>query len=467
MQSEATTRGGEIADLELERSLLATLLADNGGFDKIGGPQPDDLFDPIYASVLAAGLDLRAERRPVNLTTLRSRFAHVPFPSGGSVLDHLKTCEFAGSTPDMADVAAALRDLSQRRDIQRLGEQISGSAHDHGASPASLLIDASRGLDDLLSKCRPAGKTLRTMPEAVDDVLGALHGRDEDKRILTGLTDVDRDTGGWRRGEYGILGGRPSMGKSAVATAVGRRAAKAGHGVAFFSLEMTTRQLMARMITDACWSRDSPIPYSDALRGMLRGRELATFQAGAREVRELPLLIEEQSGLTATDIAARTRSCAEIFARQGKRLGLVIVDHLGLVRPSNRYRGQKVHEVAETSQAMAHLAKSENVAVLCLHQLNRAVEARDNKRPTLSDLRDTGNLEQDADVVMFVYRSTYYLERLKLDDPAEEADRVALLAEKRNDLELSIAKNRNGPTSTIELFCDMAANAVRDKWRGR
>src|SRR5262245_3246174 len=124
-----------------------------------------------------------------------------------------------------------------------------------------------------------------------------------------------------------------------------------------------------------------------------------------------------------------------------------------------------MHEIAEISEAMAHLAKSENVAVLALHQLNRAVEGRDNKRPTLSDLRDAGNLEQDADMVMFAYRPAYYLERMKFDDQKTEADRVDKLEATRNILELIIAKQRNGPTGTVELFCDMAANAIRDKWR--
>jgi len=145
---------------------------------------------------------------------------------------------------------------------------------------------------------------------------------------------------------------------------------------------------------------------------------------------------------------------------------LVVVDHLGKVRPSSRYRGNRVQELGELSEAMAHLAKSEDVAVLALHQLNRGVEARDNKRPTIADLRDTGNLEQDADSVMLVYRPAYYLERAREDNPELESLRLKELEAKRNILELNIAKQRNGPTATIELYVDMASNAIRDKWRG-
>jgi len=133
---------------------------------------------------------------------------------------------------------------------------------------------------------------------------------------------------------------------------------------------------------------------------------------------------------------------------------------------SNRYKGNKTQEIGEISMGMQRLAKSEQVAVLAVHQLNRNPEGRDNKRPELSDLRDSGRLEQDADLVLFAYRSAYYLERMKFDTQEDETERIEKLDAKRNELELIVAKQRNGPNGTIELFCDMAANAVRDKWRG-
>jgi replicative DNA helicase len=178
------------------------------------------------------------------------------------------------------------------------------------------------------------------------------------------------------------------------------------------------------------------------------------------------LLIEEGSGLSVSDIASGVRRTAERFDRDGKRLGMVVIDHIGFLTPTNRYKGTKVHEVSEITAGLQRIAKSEQVAVLALHQLNREVETRDNKRPTLSDLRDSGSVEQDSDIVVFPYRSTYYLERLKYDEPALEQDRLEKAEALRNELEVNIAKQRNGPALTIELFCDMAANAVRDKWRG-
>jgi len=448
-------------DAELERALLAALLIDNRAFDRLGPLEPDDMADPMHAAALTAMLDLHAEGRAVNIVTLRSRFAGVPFREG-SVLDYLKACNANGAT-DVGDIAAALRELSQRREIALLGERIAGSVHDHAVGPAALLSDAARQVDDLLAKCRPAGKTLRTMSEAVDSVLAAKD--DAEARIPTSFKDFDRDTGGFRRGELWILGGRPSMGKTAVAAAFTRRGAKAGQGVAYFSLEMTTDQLTARMATDACWSRERAVSYSAALRGTLDARDREAYEKAANSLRDLPIVIDDQAGLTVSDIAARTRKTAEMFAREGRRLDLVIVDHLGKIRASNRYKGQKVHEITEISDALANLAKSEQVAVLALHQLNRAVEGRDNKRPELADLRDSGSLEQDADGVLFAYRAAYYLERMKFDDREDEEERIKKLEATRHEIEIAIAKQRNGPTSTVELYCNMPANALRDKWR--
>jgi replicative DNA helicase len=148
--------------------------------------------------------------------------------------------------------------------------------------------------------------------------------------------------------------------------------------------------------------------------------------------------------------------------RKGLTLSTVIVDHIGHVRASDRYRGNRVAEVTEISAGLKALAKELDVGVLALCQLNRQLENRDDKRPQLSDLRDSGALEQDADAVLFVFREAYYLERLTCEDPDENGKRVARLYEVQNRLEVILAKQRNGPIGTVELFCDVAANAARD-----
>ena len=267
--------------------------------------------------------------------------------------------------------------------------------------------------------------------------------------------------GGLGRGEFAILAGRPSMGKSAVAVCFGEGAALLGHGVLIFSLEMTARAWMARMVTDAAWGYRNSLAYSDALRNKLDERGVDRMIRGIEERKHLPLVINEQAGLTVANIAATTRQVAQMFERQGKRLGLVIVDHLGKVKPT-AYPNDRVREVGAISNALAALAKREDVAVLALSQLSRGVEGRDNKRPAMSDLRDSGDLEQDADTVMFAFRNAYYLERQKEDDPAKEAIRVTMLEACKNILEINIAKQRNGMVGSVPLFIDMPSNAVRN-----
>jgi replicative DNA helicase len=162
-----------------------------------------------------------------------------------------------------------------------------------------------------------------------------------------------------------------------------------------------------------------------------------------------------------SQIASRARKHANGLERKGKRLGAVIVDHLHIVQSSGRYAGQRVQEISETSAALKVLAKELDVPVIALAQLNRSVEARDDKRPGLADLRDSGAIEQDADVVLFVFREEYYL-RTKGHDQAAEDKRIARFFEVQNQLEVIIAKNRNGPVGAIDLFCNIGCNAIRD-----
>jgi replicative DNA helicase len=162
------------------------------------------------------------------------------------------------------------------------------------------------------------------------------------------------------------------------------------------------------------------------------------------------------------EIASRVRAQAQRFEREGVKLGLVVIDHLGFIKASDRYRGNRVHEVTEISAGLGQIAKEHDVALIVLSQLNRGTEGRENKRPSLSDLRDSGSLEQDADVVLFCYREAYYLERTK-HDPGSQAElkRQTELEATRNTLEVIVAKNRMGPTGIVNLFCDMGCNAVR------
>jgi replicative DNA helicase len=208
-------------------------------------------------------------------------------------------------------------------------------------------------------------------------------------------------------------------------------------------------------------SRIWRLSYWKIVRGELADNQAGTVVDAVRDLRDLPLVIDPQPSLTVAQISARARKHARALERQGKTLDVVYVDHIHIIRPNDRYRGNRTAEITEISAALKALAKELDVAVVGLAQLNRSVEGRDDKRPTMADLRDSGSLEQDADLIVFLYREEYYLQR-RCSDSSSEDKRIARLAEVRNKLELNIAKQRNGPTGSFEIFFDAASNAARD-----
>jgi replicative DNA helicase len=279
--------------------------------------------------------------------------------------------------------------------------------------------------------------------------------------ITTGLKTLDNLTDGLHRGELALAAGRPGMGKTGLMQSSALKTAAAGHNGLIFSLEMGSASLGSRAISDLLHDTRDPLPYWRITRGDLTDDEAQAVVDAAREFCNLPLLIDPQPALTVSQIAARARKHARALERHGKTLDVVYVDHVHIIKPSDRYRGNRTAEITEISGALKALAKELDVALLGLAQLSRAVEGRDDKRPTMADLRDSGSLEQDADLIVFLYREEYYLQR-RCSDPSSEDRRIARLAEVRNKLELFIAKQRNGPTSNLQIFFDCASNAARD-----
>ena len=450
------------AEPEMELALLALAMTDNAVMDRLGRLEAEDFADPLHGVAFAAMQELRSEGRTISLVNMQAKVGSVVFADGTGLLDALKAHSFQGTHPDAHELAEHIRDRSLRRQIMQRGRDTVDAVWNNADTPGAIIAARMTELDGLLSKCRPQGKVLWSAMEAMDDLAAYVANPPANERLLCGLADLDNMLGGLVRGEYGILAGRPSMGKTALAVTIGTGAALGGNGVLIFSLEMSVRAWVARMAADAAWDAKAPLPYADALRGRLCEGDSERFIQGAKARRTLPLIMNEQAGLSMAEIAAFTRTATQAFERQGHQLGLVIVDHIGKVKPSTNYRGNKVHEVGEISNALATLAKRENVAVLALCQLNRGVEGRENKRPGLADLRDTGDIEQDADAVMFAYRASYYLQRQKEDDAEKERLRHKALEMTRNDLELIIAKQRNGMTGVVQLYVDMASNVVRN-----
>lgn len=451
-------------NIEIEQAILGAVLVNNAALDALGKLSPDDFYDGTHRAIFAAMRVQWETSRAVNIATLRAVLAQLPdLTDVVTPVEYIRRLMSLGDTRNIGALAEAQRDYAARRRMCEAAWNLDAAAREQSVGVMDAANIAVSSLDDVLSAARSKGPTRRSIGGAFSDALDAILNDDGTERITTGLASIDDVTGGWRRKQFAIVAGRPSMGKSTVISSAMLRTAKAGHGVLMFSLEMSTQSLAARCLSDLSWSHQHGIPYSQAMAGRMSERDMDVWGGVAARFELLPLVIDDQRGLTMAEIAARTRAEAQRMERAGQRLGLVVVDHLGLVKPSGRYAGNKVQEVGEVSDALATLAKDQDVAVVALHQLNRGTEGRENKRPTLSDLRNSGDLEQDADLVCFAYRSAYYLERMQCDPgSSEEMKRESELEGCRNTLELLISKNRNGPTTTVPLFCDMACNVVRD-----
>lgn len=451
-------------DIALEQAILGKILVCNEVMDAFARVTPSDFYDEVHQALFAAMAEQWADKRAINVGTLRAVIGNLPdITAGVSPFEYIRRLVEFGDTGNVDDLAVSLLELSNRRRLVEAAAELDAGARQLDRKVTDAASLAVTALDEVLSHARSGRATRSTAADAFRDTIDALLNDDGSERVTTGLKSLDDALGGWRRKQYAILAGRPSMGKTAVATSAMLRTARAGYGVLYFSLEMPTTALAVRCLSDLAWSRDRRVPYAAALSRHLSDSQLDILGTVAAHWASLPVTIDDQRGLTMAEIAARTRAEAQRFERDGMTLGLVVVDHLGLVRPSGRYAGNKVQETGEISDALATLAKDQNVAVLALHQLNRGTEGRDNKRPTLADLRNSGDLEQDADVVCFAYRESYYLERQRYDAGSQqELQRQDDLEACRNTLEILIAKNRNGPTKSVPLFCDMASNVIRD-----
>lgn len=371
---------------------------------------------------------------------------------------------------------AAGLDRSARKVVEqwarvRVSEEaarISTAAAAPGSNPSDLVTKAGQAFDDIVADLRagPRRKTRVSIAEASQRAIDAAYEARQRGGGLTGLTwgltDVNRLTGGMQPRDLTLIAARPSMGKTSVALSCALRAAKAGHGVGVLSLEMDADKLAARAISDLAYDWHIKVPYVDIIRGSAEPKAMESVASAARDIEGMPLWIDDQSGISMTDVRVKIERMMQDGEKLGTPLRVVVLDHLGLLKPSSRYSGNRVHEISEMTATAKALAREYDIAFVLLSQLNRAVESRDNKRPQLSDLRDSGSIEQDADTIVFLYREAYYLEREKARSADAEIERTERLIECQNKLEFIIAKQRNGPLATIDLFVDMACSAVRN-----
>jgi replicative DNA helicase len=456
--------------IEVEQALLGAILLDPAVLDAIDGKvSPFDFCEPIHQRLFEGFVMAHAEGRRLDV-----RLAAMALGPDGTtaITPELNASQYVArlateaiGTRQAPDYARTIRDLADKRRLVDVADRIKAVA---AAQPVTdIAVEAIEELDAIATSRVGSHQARISMGDAAEQFVGdmavAMQNPGRITGTTTGLSDLDAKTNGFQRGELIIIGGRPGMGKSGLAVSSARQAAAAGCTGIYFSLEMTPKALSGRALTDAIFDHRDPIAYSDAAQGLLSNGQAQRVIDAQREFRP-PFEIDPQGGLTVSQIAARARKYQHTLARQGRSLDTVWVDHLHLVRASERYRGNSTAELTEISGGLKVLAKDLDVPVVALAQLNRAVEGRDDKRPSLADLRQSGSIEQDADLVMLLYREAYYLDR-PCSDPAEEGTRIARLMEVQNRLEVIIAKNRNGPICTVPLFCHIAANAFRNTAR--
>jgi replicative DNA helicase len=456
-------------NFEAEQALLGAILVNNAAYQGVADfLRPEHFADPLHGKLYEALSKLMERGEIVNAITLKTYAESMPgLREAGGPTYLARMASASVHALHAPSVGQVITDAANRRRLIKLGDDMLAAAYrpEPGDSAVRQIERLERALYDVASgESEGAFGTFddalaRTLvaAEAAHQRSGRLAG------VSTGFGSLDRLLGGLHPSDLVILAGRPSMGKTALATNIAFAAARAhateadGEGgrqtidaaaVAFFSLEMSDEQLVTRILAE-----QAGVPSERVRRGQLSGVELDRVQCVATRLRGLPLYIDPTPALSIA--ALRTR------ARRLKRqhgIGLVVVDYLQLLDASNRRDG-RVQEVSEISRGLKTLAKELDVPVLALSQLNREVEKRENKRPLLSDLRDSGTIEQDADVVMFVYREQYYLERGSAADRARVAD-VA------GQAELLIAKHRHGDTGIVRLRFDSPLTKFTDAEEG-
>ena len=461
-------------DLECEQVLLGTIMTYGETFPAVSSVlTADDFYEPLHARIFEEiGRQIGEGRRCTPITVL-PRFRDDETLLGLNV----QPSEFFAKMARIASVPAAASHLAKMVKDDATRRMIILSAEDFiararkphpGDTAMEMAAEALETVSEIAAlaqgaanqSCFKLGQSADTVTAAVNDRYQ--HGVVPDNMVFPGSHALARAIGGWKRKRFYVLGGRPSMGKTTIGRSWLLRTAMKGHGVAFFSLEMGADEISTQALTDIAWTREMRIEYQGIDQGELEAWQVDRMCTASQKLAEVPFFIDHRTGLTLAQVRARAQQLAQQLESQGKRLEVVAVDHMGLVRASDRYSGNKVAETEEVSAGLKALAKDMDLAVVALVQLNRATEGRENKRPSLADLRWSGAIEQDADCVMFAYREAYYLERDKHDNPDDELGRLSKLEQVRNKLEINIAKNRGGRCCGLEFFTDIGCGVVRD-----
>ena len=465
---------------EAEQGVLGAMLLWNETIGPIAAIlKVEDFSEEIHRRIFDVALDLHKNDRAVTPMTLRTYLGEQDL--GGATIPQYLARLAAEALPPatVLPMAREVRNLAARRAMIGIGEQAVAAARDARPGDSAVML-ASATIADLqviietamdADTRRDAAKSATAL---LDRARAIMAGEQRDAGISTGLPDLDCSTGGFQPGTLWIVAGRPRMGKTILATGFARKvAARAASnhqdrvGAQIFSLEVTEDQIVARILADLAFTSRQPITFGEIMRGALDADGLVAIEEARDRLAEMPLALDVAPSLSVAEIAARVRSEKARMAREGIRLGVVFIDYLKFVRATDRYRGNRVYEVGEITRELKAIAKAEGLCVVLLAQVNRAVDGRDRKdrSPGLADLRESGDLEADADVVLFIDRESVRVKQ-SAEYKASEPEALNRFLELEHRADLIVAKTRVGSERTLNVWFDAGASTFSAFDRG-
>lgn len=456
-------------EVEAEQSVIGGCLANNKVIPQVEACcAVDDFFDPLHRRILDAVFTLDRLRAPVTPLAVKAHLGDDPGLAEIGGVEYLATLAVAVEfNPVLA--AKVVADTAARRTAMVAIWDAQEELARGGGSIVDILRPVISAADRAAERASVANGS-ESAGDSARELIRSLDRTDEAKGVTTGLAVLDELLGGLEPGNLYVLAGRPGMGKSAKGVSIARAAAQSGVPAEIYSLEMPRRQLSARLVCDLAFGTeghgDFPLQYSRLLRRKVGPNQVLCAMEAAEALRALPVTIHDRDSMTMAEVAGLAR------ARAGKLggMGVVIIDHLHFLRPEDRYRGNQTQELGECAKGAKRLARALGWPVVLLAQLNRQVEQRVEKdrMPTLADLRQSGEIEEAADVVMFLHRPAYYVERRRPPEGNRSPEWGAWLQDMdpvRHMLNIDVAKHRNGETGTVRAFVDIGANAIRDERR--
>ncbi|MEK9544782.1 MAG: replicative DNA helicase [Pelagibacteraceae bacterium] len=443
------------SNIEAEQSLIGSVLVNNDIIDEVSNiVNSSKFFDPIHKKIYEVIETLNNKGMIANPITLKNYFEKDSGLNEVGGVDYLiKLTRFSSSIKQAIDYAKIIHEMYVKRELIFISDQISDEAKDEKVEKTgeNIIEDAEKSLFDLAERGNFT-QTFLKFNQAIDQTIEmATLAMKSEKGIVgvpTGLTDLDEKLGGLHKSDLIIIAGRPSMGKTALATNIAYYAAKnlqennEKGSVAFFSLEMSSEQLSTRIL-----SEQARISSHEIRTGKATEETLNRYIETSRNIYDLPLYIDETPAIAISTLSNRARRIKRLFG-----LNLIVVDYVQLMRTNTNRLDGRVQEISEITQGLKALAKELNVPVVALSQLSRAVEQRDDKKPQLSDLRESGSIEQDADVVLFVYREEYYLEKKEPKQGSiEHAEWQSKMSDIHGQAELILGKHRHGSTGVVHV----------------